>query len=103
MKTYYDLTRKEKKAYEKEFKKTPGGKELYRLSTWYIQIPALLIFLLYAIFILFVPNDVYNYDNIYSVLYLLVWVGIVVENVNTIYCRICFCSWLKNKYDIKRW
>ena len=29
MKTYYDLTSKEKREYLKEFKKTPGGADCY--------------------------------------------------------------------------
>lgn len=36
MKTYYDLTSKEKDKYIDEFKKTPGGKILFNNRRWLI-------------------------------------------------------------------
>lgn len=102
MKTYYDLTREERKKYESEFKKTPGGKEMNRTSL-YIQIPIALVMILEIVIICIGPKNVYNYDVISELLNMLFWVIFIIDIVYTTYFKICFSSWLKNKYEIKRW
>lgn len=102
MKTYYDLTREERKNYEKEFKKTPGGKEMNR-TLLCIEIPTTLIIILEIVINCIGPKKIHNYDGISELLNILFWVGFIIEIFYTIYFKICFSSWLKNKHDIKRW
>lgn len=102
MKTYYDLTDVEKKNYEKEFKKTPGGKTMNKYLI-IIEIIDALFVTLYFIVQFSLPLDTYNYDGILDVTSIISWGSIFISIVYNTYFQICFCSWLKNKYDIKRW
>lgn len=89
MKTYYDLTSKEKKEYLKEFRKTPGGKDIF---IGQIIINALFVFLA-GFFTSFYHEAILN-------IYLLVLLFPIVYDI---YVDVLFSCWLKNKYDIKRW
>ncbi len=102
MKTYYDLKKEEKKDYEKEFKKTPGGKSMNE-HLIIAGIVSSLFFILDLIVVVMLPSDTYNYDAICGVTNILFWVSFLVEIAYNTYFQICFCSWLKNKHDIKRW
>ena len=86
MKTYYDLTSKEKKEYLKEFRKTTGGKDIF--------IGQIIINALFAFLAGFFTGFYYECG------YLLIILFPIVYNV---YVDILFSCWLKNKYDIKRW
>lgn len=89
MKTYYDLTSKEKKEYLKEFRSTPGGKDIY--------IGQIIINFIFSVLTLLL---VFAYSESFSNYYFFVLLFPVVYDV---YVNILFSCWLKNKYDIKRW
>lgn len=85
MKTYYDLTSKEKNEYLKEFRKTPGGKDIF-IGQIIINILCVFITVLLA----FVASPYYLFF-------------LLLSGVYNIYVDILFSCWLKNKHDIKRW
>ena len=89
MKTYYDLTSKEKKEYLNEFRKTPGGKSIYIAQ---VIINCLFSFLTLFLTIVY-SKSIFNY-------YLFILLFPVVYDI---YVDILFSCWLKNKHDIKRW
>ena len=96
MKTYYDLSKQERKDYMKEFKQTPVGKEI---NIGYTLISILTL-------ILFIATDFLTYSNaelaarlsIYALILM-----IAVDLIFTLYININFTAWLKNKHNIKRW
>lgn len=96
MKTYYDLTKKERGEYLKEFKKTPVGKEMK--MTLNLSFFAFLAFIiLESVFVSFGYNEYGNFFDVAS------WVAIGLSILYEIFIDINFTAWLKNKYDIKRW
>lgn len=101
MKTYYDLTSKEKGKYIDEFKKTPGGKGLFETR-------AILIILTAIIYIGVMILSIYEEESnlVLSQFEAIENFGgfmIVLTITYSTYFNINFTSWLKNKYDIKRW
>ena len=93
MKTYYDLTVKEKREYLKEFIKTPGGGDCY-LTNIFIQ------FICIA-FIFFITFWSFNgIEDNYTISFL---ITSVIIGLSKIYFDIVFSCWLKNKHNIKRW
>lgn len=104
MKTYYDLTKKERSNYKKEFKETPVGKEMH--FTYYCILVLVMVFagmwgfssgLISAAQV--VNNDFQMFNNIMGVIAIaLVIIGTLWE----CYVEVSFTSWLKYKYDIKK-
>lgn len=103
MKTYYDLTRKEREKYLDEFKKTPVGKEYNQNSKLIFVIASILLGI--SIFISCLTSDITS-DKVNL---FVDWIGtlgflvFIIYDVYLIYINVNFTSWLKNKYDIKRW
>ena len=93
MKTYYDLTNQEKSKYEKEFRKTPVGKDMY-IRRIIADILATAIVIL--VFLIDYQMETNFSTGLFFCTLLLVVVYKVYYNVN-------FTAWLKNKHDIKRW
>lgn len=92
--TYYDLENKEKKKYEKEFKKTPVGKEInHRKIIIEVLMLSIDLFLIFCEFYLKIEND-------FSDVWLFTFLVFI---ISYIYFDINFTAWLKNKHDIKRW
>jgi len=98
MKTYYDLTKEEIKKYSKEFKQTPIGKQINS---------KLNLSCLGAIICLFIGGfiEVYGYENKLNInLFLIMSIFEALSiTVLSAYNNLSFSSWLKLKYDIKRW
>ena len=93
MKTYYDLTSKEKREYLKEFKKTPGGADAYYKKGFITLIGIAFIF-----FITF--WSFYGLEDNYTLSFL---ITSIITGAYNIYFDIVFSCWLKNKHNIKRW
>lgn len=93
MKTYYDLTNKEKREYLKEFKKTPVGKDMNirRIIADIITTTILVLF--------FVIDWTYE-TNIFNIIFVC---SCIIEILYNTYFNLNFTAWLKNKHDIKRW
>ena len=89
MKTYYDLTSKEKKAFLDEFKKTPGGKNIF-----ITQIIVNFLFSLLSLILTFEYSE-----SIFSYYLFILFIPLVYD----IYVDIMFSCWLKNKHNIRRW
>lgn len=101
MKTYYDLTNKEKSKYIDEFKKTPGGKDLFGWRAFFIILTAIILVVVVALSIYeeeakIVISEMELIENFCGFI-----IGLTI--VYSIYLNINFTGWLKNKYDIKRW
>lgn len=106
MKNYYDLTKKERDNYLKEFKKSPVGKEMN-----FRKICILII--TFACWIIggFVSGlqdgsgtVVARETEIFiGSMAMLALFGLLIYSGFTAYMNINFTAWLKNKYDIKRW
>ena len=90
MKTYYDLTSKEKREYLKEFTKTPGGSDL-NISR------AIIDFVCMAMLLIFIMSETITENYLFE-LFLL-----IIPGIYNIYFNISFSCWLKNKHNIKRW
>jgi len=93
MKTYYDLTISEKKKFKKEFKKTPGGKDICVQLT-IIQLLSIAIFAT-CIFIDTRTNSYFSINALFII--------VLVEEVCKLVLNINFTAWLKNRHNIKRW
>ena len=92
--TYYDLEKKEKKKYEKEFKKTPVGKEItHRKIIIELLMLAIDVFLLFCIFYLKIEND---FSDVWLFTFFVFLISYIYYDTN-------FTAWLKNKHNIKRW
>lgn len=101
MKTYYDLTSKEKGKYIDEFKKTPGGKNLFETR-------AVLIILTAIIYIGVMALSIYAEESSIAINKMgaiedFAGFMIILTILYSTYFNINFTSWLKNKHDIKRW
>lgn len=101
MKTYFDLSNKEKDKYMYEFKKTPGGKNLF-------EVRVILIILTVIIYIGVSALSIYGEEtnsviNNLSKIEDFAGFMILLTIVYSTYFKINFTSWLKNKYEIKRW
>ena len=98
MKTYYDLTKEERKRYSKEFKQTPIGKQINsKLNLSCIS----------AVLCCFIGGFIegYGYKNEFAInLFLIIAIFEALSIiVLSIYNNLSFSFWLKLKYDIKRW
>ncbi|MBQ7136466.1 MAG: hypothetical protein IJO43_00630 [Bacilli bacterium] len=93
MKTYYDLSLSEKKKYKKEFKSTPGGKDIW-IQLTIIQLLSI-AFLATCIFIDTQTNSYFSINVLFII--------ILVEEACKLVFNINFTAWLKNKHNIKRW
>ena len=101
-KTYYDLTKEEKKKYEKEFSKTSLGKVVYNIATA-VQIFTLLMEVFFVV-LLFVDSSILLEDPKFMLIYIFMLIVISVINwIPCVYLNINFSCWLKNKYGINRW
>lgn len=101
MKTYYDLTSKEKGKYIAEFKKTPGGKSLFERRAFLIILALIFYF---GIGLLSIYEEEANlvvsqFETIENFAGFMIILAIAYST----YFEINFTSWLKNKHDIKRW
>lgn len=101
MKTYYDLTSKEKGKYIDEFKKTPGGKTLFEARAIYIILTVI-------VYVVVVGLSIYEEETGTMINYMesienFAGFMIILTIVYSTYFNVNFTSWLKNKYDIKRW
>lgn len=101
MKTYYDLTSKEKGKYIDEFKKTPGGKSLFETRAILIILTAIIYIGVMALSIYeeeakIVISEIETIENFAGFM-------IVLTIVYSTYFNINFTAWLKNKHEIKRW
>ncbi len=101
MKTYFDLEKKEKSDYRKEFFVTPGGKQLSAILK-IIGAFFILIFALYIVFDITIPVGDSDYDLVKNaekgaaaMLMILFGYGFWID--------LNFAAWLKNKHNIKRW
>lgn len=98
IKTYYDLTKEERKKYSNEFKQTPIGKQTnFKLNLSCVS----------AVICCFVGGFLEGYGcenetfiNLFLIIAVFEAISIIVLSV---YNNISFSSWLKIKYDIKRW
>ena len=99
-KTYYDLTDSELKTYLSEFKKTPGGTTINLISNIFYFV--IIIFTLCVIMLTLLSM---SYDKDFNVIVSIVEFTILFISVCVVYIyqNISFSSWLKNKYNIKRW
>lgn len=106
MKTYYDLTKKERKEYEKEFKKTPVGKDLNSNKVLFEVILGVFFFV-YGFVIGFTSGVEEFLDQsslmLTNLLEVLFYIMLLISSAYNFYVNINFTAWLKNKYDIKRW
>ena len=93
MKTYYDLTNEEKKKYEKEFKKTPIGKDM--------NIRKIMVDVLSTVIIVVVFLIDYQMETNFSTASF--FCALLIDVVYKAYFNLNFTAWLKNKHDIKRW
>jgi len=95
VKTYYDLTNKEKKEYLKEFKQTPTGKDMN-----IVNISIQTIGFIFMILMLYYDFILSTYDSVVTVMFL---ISLLIEFLYSTYFNINFTAWLKNKHKIKRW
>jgi len=93
MKTYYDLTNEEKKKYEKEFKKTPIGRDM--------NIRKIIVHILATAIIVLVFLIDYQMETNFSTG--LFFCALLIDVAYKAYFNLNFTAWLKNKHDIKRW
>jgi hypothetical protein len=97
MKTYYDLSKSERKNYLKDFKKTPVGKEINEGH----------VLLNILAFIVFVASFILSYYEVSDTLSEIFWIIFVlcaiIDAFIMFYENVNFTAWLKNKHDIKRW
>ena len=101
MKTYYDLTSKEKGNYIDEFKKTPGGKSLFETRAFLIILTAI-IYIVVIVLSIYAEETNKLLDKI-DLIEKYATFMIVMTILYSTYFNINFTSWLKNKHDIKRW
>ena len=101
MKTYYDLTSKEKGNYIDEFKKTPGGKSLFETRAVLIILTAI-IFVGVIILSIYTEETSSMMDKLELIEKYATFMLVFTIAYST-YFNINFTSWLKNKHEIKRW
>jgi len=100
MKTYYDLTAKEKKTYVKEFKKTPVGKEMNTNRIFLVVLFVIAISIDFLFGFLFTETEYNAMENLILASQTFTFAISFIYNA---YFNINFTAWLKNKYEIKRW
>lgn len=99
MKTYYDLTAKEKKTYVKEFKKTPVGKEM-NTNRIFLDVLFFIAISIDFLFGLFTETEYIAMENLILASQTFTF---AIAFIYDAYFNINFTAWLKNKYEIKRW
>lgn len=98
MKNYFDLEKEDIKKYKMEFVKTPGGKRLYTLEKIF------LILVLVIIAVYFIVTGTQEVSNLVTRQLDVMVIGLlIITLVYDAYFNFNFCSWLKNKHNIKRW
>lgn len=97
LKTYFDLTSKDREKYRDDFVKTSVGKSLFDLKNK-VFIVFSVLFVLYVLMVLFIGDNV-AVIVIEKVLYFVFFAFLF----SWIYFDLNFSAWLKNKHDIKRW
>lgn len=101
MKTYYDLTKKERKTYEKEFFKTTVGSSMHYVNVL-LEIILLLVMFLDFLLLMFVSDQELAANGMY-ITGLAFWLFLAANCVYMCYVNISFSMWLKIKHDIRRW
>lgn len=105
MKTFYDLTRKERKEYKKEFKTTPVGKEIHSVYFYLCALAFWFLFILAGIQGVIDREKIVN-EGLQQFCYgmgIFIIILVVIVNLWRFYENICFSSWLKYKHKINRW